>query len=349
MAKVKYNTLLIFTNQMSAMITAKLPLGRILDSLSKERLSRHLMAVINKIKEEMESGVDFGLAVANHPKIFDAIYVNMIRAGMATGRLDTTLKQLSLYMEKTAETKSKVRKATAYPMFMIGFMVLTVLIMVFKILPTFESIFKSFGDKQLPLPTRIFLQVADVITNYYHIGLIFIGIIVAGIVYLLKTPWGRILWDQYKLSIPLLGPLMKKAALAKFLRTFSTLIQSEVPILDSLSLVSTSGANKHLEMKINSASEMIERGMSITEAFRRTEFFPETVMQMISSGEATGNLDQLLISAANFYDDQVDEAVESMAALINPILTIVIGGVIGLILVAIFLPIFEFGSAVKGM
>lgn len=346
MARVKYNTLVIFTNQLSAMISADLPLGRILGSLSKESLSRHLHSVIMAIKNDVERGVDFGRAVSKHPQIFDAIYVNMIKAGMATGRLDTTLRQLSEYMEKSAETKSKVRSALAYPIFMMGFLIITVTLMVFKILPMFEKMFSSF-DQELPLPTRILLQLADFITNYYHIGLLFTGIVVVGVIYFLKTPWGRITWDEYKLKIPIFGDLIKKAALAKFVRTFATLIQSEVPILDSLSLVSTSGDNKYLELKINQAGEMIERGMSITGAFRKTQFFPETIMQMISSGEETGKLDQLLISAANFYEDQVDEAIKSVVALINPVLTVVIGGTIGMMMIAIFLPIFDIGGSMK--
>jgi type IV pilus assembly protein PilC len=347
MARVKYNLLLIFTNQLAAMISANLPLGRILESLSRESMNKRLLSVVRSLKTDVESGVDFGRAVAKHPQVFDAIYVNMIKAGMATGRLDQTLEQLRVYMEKSAETKSKVRSALAYPIFMVGFLILTVLLMVFKILPMFKKMFAGFGD-QLPLPTRIMIQMSEVITNYFHVGLILIGLMVAVAVYFLKTPWGRTTWDKYKLRIPLFGDLMKKAALAKFLRTFATLTQSEVPILDSLSLVSTSGNNKYLEARINLASEMIERGMSIATAFRRSGFFPESIIQMIASGEETGNLDRLLISAANFYDDQVDEAIKSMVALINPILTVVIGGTIGLMMIAIFLPIFEMGGAVRG-
>jgi type IV pilus assembly protein PilC len=292
----------------------------------------------------VEAGIDFGHAVAKHPKVFDPIYVNMIKAGMATGRLDQTLQQLKDYMGKTAETKNKVRSALAYPMFMIGFLILTLFIMVFKILPMFHNIFANFGER-LPLITRIFIQFTDFITDYFHLGIIFMGIAAAVAIYLFKTPWGKLVWDKYKLYIPLFGDLMKKAALAKFLRTFATLTQSEVPILDSLSLVSTSGNNKYLEFKIKQASEMIERGTSIAGAFKKTAFFPETVVQMIASGEQTGNLDKLLISAANFYDDQVDEAIKSLVALLNPILTVIIGGTIGLMMVAIFLPIFELGGA----
>ncbi len=345
MGRVKYNTLLIFTNQLSAMVSANLPLGRILDSLTQESMNRHLLSVLRKIKHDVESGVDLGRAVARHPKVFDSIYVNMIKAGMATGRLEITLQQLRDYMEKTAETKSKVRSALAYPIFMVGFLTLTVLLMVFKILPMFKAMFASLGDKKLPTITLLFLEFADFVTHYFHLGLLFAGMLVVIAIYFLKTPWGRTTWDQYKLKIPIFGDLMKKAALAKFVRTFATLTQSEVPILDSLSLVSTSGNNKYLESKINQAREMIERGTSIAGAFKKTGFFPETIIQMIASGEETGNLDKLLISAANFYDDQVDEAIKSMVALINPILTVLIGGTIGLMMIAIFLPIFEIGGA----
>jgi type IV pilus assembly protein PilC len=306
-------------------------------------MNRNLLSVLRTLKEDVERGVDFGRAVAKHPKVFDPIYVNMIKAGMAIGRLDQTLQQLRDYMQKTADTKNKVRSALTYPMFMIGFMIFTLLLMVFKILPMFQQIFASFGNR-LPLITQVFLHLSDVITDYFHVGIICLGIITVVAFYLLKTPWGRFSWDKYKLRIPLVGDLMKKAALAKFIRTLATLTQSEVPILDSLSLVSTSGNNKYLEYKVNQASEMIERGVSIAGAFKKTEFFPETVVQMIGSGEQTGNLDRLLISAANFYDDQVDESIKSLVSLINPILTVVIGGAIGLMMIAIFLPIFELGG-----
>jgi len=345
MAKIKYNILVIFTNQFAAMIKASLPLGRILDSLASENLNKHLLKVIRKVKASVENGVDLGVAVAMHPKVFDPIYVNMVKAGMETGRLDETLTHLSQYMEKSAETKSKVKSALTYPIFMFCFLCFVVYIMVFFILPMFEKMFAN-SKKELPVPTQILMQTADIIKDYWPLGLLLIVIVIIAIHYYLKTPLGRYSWDRNKLSIPLFGNLMKKASLAKFLRTFSTLIQSEVPIIDSLDLVSTSGDNKFLESKIKDVREMIERGMNITTAFELTRFFPETVLQMIASGEETGNLDKLLISAANFYDDQVDESLKSMVALINPVLTIVIGGAISMIMIAIFLPILQMGGGI---
>jgi type IV pilus assembly protein PilC len=348
MGRVKYSALVIFTSQLSAMISANLPLVRILEGLSKEALSRHLLTIIKKIKKDVESGVDFGYAIAQFPNVFDTIYVNMVKAGMATGRLDRTLKQLTEYMGKTSETKGKLKTAFAYPLFMVGFLCVVFSIMVFKILPTFEKLFASLGSKKLPLPTRIMMNAGGFVSSNIHWILIGIALIIAVIIFVLKNPSTRFLWDKYKLKIPLLGDLMRKAAMGKFLRAFAVLTQSEVLIMDSLNLVASAGYNKFLEFKINQAADSIEKGLSVAGSFQKTGFFPDIIIQMISSGEETGRLGDLLESAANFYDDQVEEAIRSIVALINPIVTILVGGTIGLMMVAIFLPIFELGSAVSG-
>ena len=347
MARIKYSAILLFTNQLSAMIRADLPLVRILDGLSKESLSKGLLNVIQKVKSDVEMGVDFGYAVAQHPQVFDAIYVNMVKAGMATGRLDKTLKQLTEYMEQTAETKGKLRSAFAYPIFMVGFLILVFFIMIFKILPTFQSLFATFGDRPLPLPTQLMMNLGHFITNNFPWLILAIVMAVGSIVFMLKNPRTRFLWDKYKLKIPLFGDLMKKTSMGKFLRAFAVLTQSEVLILDGLNLVSGAGYNKYLEFKIIQASDMVERGISVAGAFQKTGFFPDIIIQMISSGEETGKLGDLLESAANFYDAQVAEAIRSLVALINPVITLLVGATIGLMMIAIFLPIFELGGAMR--
>jgi len=338
----------MFTNQLSAMISANLPLARILDGLSKEALNRHLSNIIRNLKRDVESGVDFGLAIARYPTVFDALYVNMVKAGMATGHLDRTLKQLTIYMEKTAATRGKLRTALTYPFFMICFLSFVFFVMVFKILPMFENMFASFGDRLLPLPTRIMLGAGDIISD--NLYLIIITLLLAFIlcVFIPKINRTKFFWDKYKLKIPLIGGLIKKTALGKFLRAFSLLTQSEVHILESLKLVSSTGYNRFMEFKINQAADMIERGSSVAAAFQRTGFFPDIIIQMISSGEKTGNLGDLMENAANFYDDQVEETTKSLLTLINPLITIIVGGTVGLMMIAIFLPIFEMGSAVRG-
>lgn len=348
MAKVKYSALLIFTNQLSAMITANLPLAKSLDGLSKESMSRPLLKVLRVVKEDVESGVDFGYAISQHPNVFDSIYINMVKAGMATGHLDRTLKQLTEYMEKAAKLKGKLKSAFAYPIFMLCFLAIVFMIMVLKILPTFEKLFSSFGDKELPVPTQVLMRVGEFVQNNYHwiFGAVFF--IVAVVIFFKKQPTANFIWDRYKLKIPLFGDLMKKAAMGKFFRAFAVLTQNEVLIVDSLALVSGAGYNKYLEHKINQAAEMIEKGLSIAVAFQKTEFFPEIVVQMITSGEETGQLGILLENAANFYDDQVDDTLGSIVPIINPFVTIVIGGTIGMMLMAIFLPIFDLGSAIQG-
>jgi type II secretory pathway component PulF len=348
MAGVNYGALLIFTSQLSAMVGANLPLVRILDGLSKEALSRGLLHVIRKVKKDVESGVDFGYAISQFPKVFDAIYVNMVKAGMATGKLDRTLRQLTEYMEKTAETKGKLKSAFAYPVFMLGFLAVVFFLMVFKILPTFQKMFASFGDKPLPLPTRLMIASGHFVTNNIHWILLGVLGIVAVVVFVLKNQTTRFYWDKYKLRLPLIGDLLKKGSMGKFLRAFAVLTQSEVLILDSLNLVASAGYNKYLESRILQAAQAIERGASVAGAFMKTGFFPDIVIQMISSGEETGELGDLLESAANFYDDQVEGTIRSIVALINPIITLLVGGMIGLMMVSVFLPIFELGGAIRG-
>ena len=348
MARIKYNAIVLFTSQLSSMISSQLPLVPILDGLSKESLSRGLLAIIRKIKEDVESGIDFGYAISQHPAVFDAIYVNMVKAGMATGRLDRTLEQLTQYMRSTADTRGKLKTAFAYPIFMISFLIIVFFFMTFKILPTFKNLFATFGDRPLPLPTRIMMNLGEVISNNIHWIIITILLIVGGIIFVLKNPTTRFLWDKYKLKIPFLGDLMKKTAMGKFLRAFAVLTQSEVLIIDSLTLVAGAGYNKYLEYQVNQAAEMIERGLSVAGAFQRTGFFPDIIIQMINSGEKTGQLGELLEGAANFYDEQVEEALRNVVALVNPIITILAGSSVGLMMVAIFLPIFELGGAMKG-
>jgi type II secretory pathway component PulF len=348
LAKVKYSALLLFTSQLAAMVEAHLPLVRILDGLSKEVLSRNLLNIIRTVKKDVESGVDFGYAISQYPKVFDAIYVNMVKAGMATGRLDKTLRQLTDYMEKSSSTRGKLKTAFAYPLFMLAFLCLVFFLMVFKILPTFQKMFAAFGDRPLPLPTRIMITSGHFVSNNIHWILIGAAAIAAMVIFVLKNPYTRFLWDKYKLGLPLVGGLMKKSAMGKFLRAFAVLTQSEVLILDSLNLVAGAGYNKYLESKVNQVAYMIERGLSVAGAFLKTGFFPDIIIQMISSGEQTGELGDLLESAANFYDTQVEDTIRSIVALINPIITILVGSMIGLMMISVFLPIFELGSAIRG-
>jgi type II secretory pathway component PulF len=267
---------------------------------------------------------------------------------MATGRLDRTLSQLTEYMEKTAETKGKLKSAFAYPLFMLGFLTIVFFLMVFKILPTFQNLFASFGNRLLPLPTRMMITAGHLVSSNLHWILIAAGLITAVVIFVLKHPAARFYWDRFKLRLPLVGELMKKGSMGKFLRAFAVLTQSEVLILDSLNLVASAGYNRYLEARILQASQAIERGASVAGAFQRTGFFPDIVIQMISSGEETGELGDLLESAANFYEDQVDATIRSIVALINPVITVLVGGMIGLMMISVFLPIFELGGAIRG-
>ncbi|MEA2018216.1 MAG: type II secretion system F family protein [Campylobacterota bacterium] len=345
MAKIKLDTIVTFTTQFSSMIKASIPLVKTLDNLQKDILDRTFADVIKEIKEDVESGVDFADAIAKHQNAFDTIYINMVRAGMESGKLDVTLVQLSTYLTKAAQTANKIKSALSYPKFMGIAMTAIMTLMLVKVIPMFEKMFAN-GNKELPLLTQYAITASDFLRESGLFLLVFLILVWLGIKAFVATPIGRRVLDNIKLKIFFLGKLNHKSAVSKFIRTFGVLVGSDVPILKAIKLSKSSCANVILEERVDEIAEMVEKGFDISEAFREVEVFPDIVVQMISSGEESGNLAELLINSAEYYDDQIDNELKSVVSLINPIMTVIMGIFIAALMAAIFMPIFQMGDTI---
>lgn len=344
MAKdIKLNTIVTFTTQFASMIGAYIPLVKTIDNLKDDINDKEFKSILNSISEEIKRGVDFADSISRYPHAFDTVYVNMVGAGMASGKLDMTLKQLSTYLTKRAETANKVKSAMSYPIFMFFAMTAIMIMMLIFVIPMFQKLFENSG-KELPKPTQIAISMSEFLQNHWLILIITIVSIIVLIKGYISTKGGRRKLDLIKIKVPLFGVLNSKASISKFIRTFGVLVKSDVPILKAIELSKSSSDNLIIEESLDNIINMIERGYGVAEAFREVGLFPDIVIQMISSGEESGNLDELLINTANYYDDQVDNDIKAIVSLINPISTVIISlGVAGL-LFAVFLPIFQLGD-----
>ena len=345
MASVKLADLLIFTNQFASMMRSQLPLVDVLVNLARETPQKDLRACIEEISEDVENGVDFGDALAAHPDLFDDVFVNIVKAGMMSGRLADSLTQISEYLDKADTISRKVRGALSYPLFMLVAFAGVFNAMVFFILPRFEAMFASF-DRELPVATRVFLAIGGFWREHWYLLLGGAALLVIAMLSWLATHEGRYLWDQHKMRLPVVGRLWRMAALSRFLRTFSIQLHNEVELLASLELAATTSNNVFIEESLHLIAEEVERGVSITGSFEKYEVFDGIVLQMIAAGEEAGTLDELLMSAADFFERLLDNQVQVVTGLINPVLTVFMGASIAAMMVASFLPVFDMGSAV---
>ena len=343
--KVNQRSVAVFTRQLATMIDAGLPLVQSLEILSSQQDNKLFKNVIRQIKEDVEGGSTFAGALAKHPSAFNELYTNLVVAGEEGGILDNILNRLASYIEKAEALKKKVKSALVYPSTIIGVAVIVVMILMIFVIPVFESMFKSAGQS-LPLPTLIVLMISKMIKKYV---LIFIPAFVL-LIYLFKkyyqTQNGRAVVDSLLLKLPVFGPLLKKIAVARFSRTLGTLVSSGVPILDGLTIVSRTSGNRTIETAILSARASIREGETIAEPLGRSGIFPPMVIQMIAVGESTGALDSMLSKIAEFYEEEVDVAVANLTSLLEPFLMMFLGVVIGGVVIAMYLPIFNMASAV---
>ena len=339
--------LAIFTRQFSVMIDAGLPLVQCLDILGKQEPHKGFSAVILKVREDVESGAALADAMKKHPKTFDALYSNMIAAGEAGGILDTILKRLATYIEKAVKLKGEVKSAMIYPVAVIVIAALVVGAILWKVIPTFASLFAGLGA-QLPLPTRVVIAASDMLVAYGWMLIIALG----GIGYALKryyaTSNGRHVIDALLLRAPILGDILRKVAVARFCRTLSTLLASGVPILDGLDITARTSGNAVVEDAILATRTGIERGETVSGPLRETNVFPSMVVQMINVGETTGALDAMLSKIADFYEEEVDTAVAGLLTLMEPIMIAFLGVVVGGIVIAMYMPIFDLISKLTG-
>ncbi|MBM4338094.1 MAG: type II secretion system F family protein [Deltaproteobacteria bacterium] len=343
--KVPQRAIAIFTRQLATMIDAGLPLVQSLDILSSQQENKLFKNVLREIREDVEGGSTFAGALKKHPSTFDDLYTNLVVAGEEGGILDNILTRLSNYIEKAEALKKKVKSAMIYPAIIVSVAILVVIILMLFVIPVFETMFKSAGQS-LPLPTLIVLTMSKIVKKYIVV------IIPAAIlfVYLFKkfykTEAGKTLIDRLTLKVPVFGMLLKKVAVARFARTLGTLVSSGVPILDGLLIVSKTAGNRTVETAILNARASIREGETIAEPLGRSKIFPAMVIQMISVGESTGALDSMLTKIADFYDDEVDVAVSNLTSLLEPFLMVFLGVVIGGVVIAMYLPIFQMASAI---
>jgi type IV pilus assembly protein PilC len=338
--RVSAKSLAIFTRQFSVMIDAGLPLVQCLELLSKEEPDKRLAAAIDQVRMDVEAGSTLADAMQKRPYAFDTLFSNMIAAGEAGGILDTILQRLSTFIEKQAKLVSQVRSAMIYPISVMSIAAIVVTVIMVKVVPTFTSLFAGLNAK-LPMTTLAVIWVSN--KTIIALPFIIAGGVLTGFLFrrYYATTAGRLRVDAILLRLPLLGVIFRKVAVARFCRTLSTLIGSGVPILDGLDITAKTSGNAIIEGAIRTVRSRIERGETIAAPLRATGIFPPMVVQMIGAGESTGSLDAMLGKIADFYEDEVDVAVAGLLTILEPLLIAVLGVIVGTIVVAMYLPLFE--------
>ncbi|MCK4496127.1 MAG: type II secretion system F family protein [Candidatus Aminicenantes bacterium] len=338
--KVKLKDLAIFSRQLSVLIDAELPLIQSLNILAEQTKNKYFKRVIKDIRGDVEAGSTLNQAMKKFPKVFDNLFCNLVASGEQSGSLDIMLKRLAEYLEKIVKLRSQVRQAMIYPSAVLGFSVLVVIFMMWKIIPVFASIFIDLGAS-LPTLTLIILGISNFVQKY--ILFIFLGFIGLFFLfrYLKKTPTGRKVFDRFLLSMPLFGKLFQKVGLSRVTRTLSTLLSGGVPMLESLEITSVTAGNVIIENNIMKSRALVAEGKSLTDAFKEVGQLPFMLIQMVGVGEATGTLDEMLAKLATFYDEEVETSVGALLSILEPILLIFVGLMVGTIVVSMYLPIFS--------
>ena len=345
--KITTKDIVVFTRQFATMIDAGLPLVQCLDILASQQENPEFKKVLLDVKSSVEGGSTFADALKKHPRVFDDLFVNLVAAGEVGGMLDTILNRLSLFMEKAEKLKGKIKSAMTYPVVVIIIACLVVAGLLIWVVPVFEEMFAGFGQA-LPAPTQVVVNLSDFLQSYWHI--LFGAIIgaVVGLKQLYRTKKGRFIMDSIFLKIPVFGDLLRKTAVARFTRTLGTMLSSGVPILEGLEIVAKTAGNVVIEGAVMQARTSLSQGKTLADPLTETKVFPGMVTQMIAVGESTGALDAMLSKIADFYEDEVDAAVEALTSLIEPLLMAFLGIVVGGLVIALYLPIFQIAGAAAG-
>jgi type IV pilus assembly protein PilC len=345
--KVSKKELAVFTRQFATMIDAGLPLVQCLDILGMQQENDGFKKVILRVKEDVESGSTFADALGKHPRVFDDLFVNLVSAGEVGGILDTILARLAAYIEKAMKLGKQIKSAMVYPSTILAVAVIVTVVLLLYVIPIFGNMFADFGQT-LPVPTQIVLALSGYTRKYFLVFIMFIVLVVFAIRWYYRQETGRRNIDRLLLRLPILGDLIRKIAVARFARTLATMVASGVPILEGMDIVAKSAGNKIIEEAVMKARTSISEGKTISEPLAESKVFPIMVTQMIGVGEATGALDAMLTKVADFYDDEVDAAVGALTSLLEPMLMIFLGVVIGGLVIAMYLPIFKLAGVVGG-
>jgi type IV pilus assembly protein PilC len=344
--KVKAQDMVVFTRQLATMMSAGLPLVQSMTALEEQTESKTFKPILRNVTERIEAGDSFSQALTQHPKVFTRLYVSMVEAGETGGLLAEILDRVASYLEATARLKKKVKSAMSYPTIVCCIAILISLFLIIKVIPIFADIYKDFGAK-LPTPTQMLINFSNLLRNYF----LFFVLGTAGFIFLLvrlkKTKRGTELWDRVKLRLPLFGKLIHKICMSRFARTFAALLRSGVPILETLRIVGQSSGNTQVEYAVAATSVSIEKGDNLAAALGQHKIFPPMLVRMVAAGEQTGKVDAMLEKISDFYDEEIEATLNGLTALIEPLLIVFLGVVVGTIVVCMFLPIFKLNEIVQ--
>lgn len=344
--KVKSQDLVVFTRQMATMMDAGLPLVQSLTALEEQTDSPALKPVLRSTTERVEQGHAFSEALAEHPKVFNRLYVSMVEAGETGGLLAEILDRLASYLEATARLKKKVKSAMSYPVIVCFIALSIALFLIVKVIPIFADIYKDFGA-QLPAPTQLLINISNIIRGYFILVIGAGSGFVFGLMKFKRTRRGTAIWDRTKLRLPVFGKLIHKIAISRFARTFAALLRSGVPILETLRIVGQSAGNTVVETAVEKTAASIERGDNLAVAMGQHRIFPPMLVRMVSAGEQTGKVDVMLEKISDFYDEEIEATLSGLTSLIEPLLIVFLGVVVGSIVICMFLPIFKLNQIVQ--
>jgi type IV pilus assembly protein PilC len=342
--RVTSKDLVVFTRQFSTMIDAGLPLVQGLNMLTEQSQNKTFKGILSQVTRDVEGGSTLADALAKHPKVFDSLYVNLVAAGEVGGILDTILQRLAAYIEKTQKLKSQIKGALTYPAVVVAIAIIVIAVIMIFVIPVFQDMFSSFG-KALPAPTQLVVNMSNFTKSNIHWIILAIIILAFAFRRYRATASGKRRVDSAMLRLPIIGELIRKVAVARFTRTLGTMIKSGVPILDALEITARTAGNVIVEEVVLDARSSIAEGQTIAEPLSESIIFPGMVTQMISVGESTGALDAMLEKIADFYDDEVDATVAAMTSMLEPLLMLFLGGSIGGLVIAMYLPIFQMAAA----
>jgi type IV pilus assembly protein PilC len=345
---VGHKDLQIFTRQLATMIDAGLPLVQCLDILAAQTPNKVFARILSQVKSAVEQGATFSDALRRHPRVFDDLYVNLVAAGEVGGILDTILNRLAVYIEKAVKLRSQIKSAMFYPVGILVVAIGVIAVMLIKVIPTFENMYKEMGNAELPAATKFVINISHGFVSkwYLYFGALFA--LIFGSAAMRRTDGGKEIFDRVLLRLPVIGPTLRKIVVARFTRTLGTLLTSGVPILDALDICARTAGNKVVEQGIMKARDKIAEGHDMAGPLAESRVFPTMVVQMIGVGEQTGAMDQMLQKIADFYEEEVDAAVSALTSLIEPVMMAFLGVVVGGLIIAMYLPIFKLAGNIQG-